>query len=493
MGRRRMMDRSESSFGQTGGPALSNPVIVLELNELAPALMDRFIAQGALPGFAQLRSESITCITDPEEAVPNLEPWIQFVTVHTGLSYQEHGVFLLGDGPKFKAPRIWDLVADAGQKAWICGSMNSAIQSKHAKNLFVLPDPWATGVEPNPPGMFDAFYNLVRTYVQEYTRDKPPLTRGDYLRFGRFMVSNGLSPKTVFDTLRQLAGERGGGTRWKRAAILDRLQWDVFRHNYRKLQPALSTFFVNSTAHYQHFYWRNMQPELFDLRDEASQETGLENAILEGYVRMDRIVRECLALAGDDATVVLCTGLGAQPMLKYDADGGKQIIRTIDVDQLMTYLGVTQAYRYAPVMSDQFHLTFDSEADALAAQARMKALRTEDGREVMMAQIKGAALFCGVETEIMPPATAEVSTPFNNQRRRFADLFYPAQGLKSGMHHPDGILWIRTPDRQHVEVKRKVLLREIAPTLLELAGVRTDHRFALPPMPEVRQAVAVAA
>jgi hypothetical protein len=463
---------------------VTSPVIVLELNELTPALMDRFIAEGHLPGFARLRSESIACVTDAEETAPNLEPWIQWVTVHTGLSFQEHRAFLLGDGPKLNAPRIWDLVADAGERAWICGSMNSAVRSKRLENLFILPDPWAVDIDPNPAGMFEPFHHFVRTYVQEYTRDKPPLTRGDYLRFVRFMAENGLTPNTVIGALRQLAGERGG-LRWRRATILDRLQWDVFRHVYRRLKPTLSTFFVNSTAHFQHFYWRNMQPELFDLRDEASRETGLENAILYGYQRMDRIVQESLALAGDAATVVLCTALGAGPMLKYDADGGRQVIRAIDLDALMGFLGVTQAYRYAPVMSEEFNLIFESEVDAVAAWSRLTALKTDDGRDVMKVLRERSVLHCGVQIMMMPSAEAEVLTPFNNHRARFGDLFYPAQGLKSGMHDREGILWIRTPERRHVEVNRKVLLREIAPTLMDLTGVKTDHRFALPPMREI--------
>ncbi len=465
---------------------MTNPVIVLELNELTPALMDRFIAQGHLPGFARLRSESIACVTDAEEAPPNLEPWIQWVSVHTGLSYAEHGVFLLGDGPKLEAPRIWDMVADAGERAWICGSMNSAVQSSRLENLFVLPDPWAVDVEPRPAGIFDAFHHFVRTYVQEYTRDKPPLSRGDYVRFVRFMVENGLSSKTVFGVLRQLASERDGGSRWKRATILDRFQWDVFRHNYRRLKPTLSTFFVNSTAHFQHFYWRNMQPELFELQGAGGRETGLENAILYGYQQMDRIVQDCLALAGDDATVVLCTALGARPLLKYEADGGKQIIRALDLDAVMTFAGLSQAYRYAPVMSEEFNLVFDSDAEAAVAEARLRALVMDDGREVMGVGREGATLHCGVKIMTMPPGGADVVTPFNNGRTRFGDLFYPAQGLKSGMHDPAGLLWIRKPDRRFVEVKRKVSLREIAPTLLDLAGVKTDHHFALPAMQEIR-------
>ena len=64
-------------------------------------------------------------------------------------------------------------------------------------------------------------------------------------------------------------------------------------------------------------------------------------------------------------------------------------------------------------------------------------------------------------------------------------LFYPLESVRSGMHHPDGILWIRTPQRAHSVVDRKISLTEIAPTLLELAGVRTNHRFASAPISEV--------
>ena len=47
--------------------------------------MDQFIAEGKLPHFARLKAESQVYITDAEEIAPNLEPWIQWVTVETGL------------------------------------------------------------------------------------------------------------------------------------------------------------------------------------------------------------------------------------------------------------------------------------------------------------------------------------------------------------------------------------------------------------------------
>jgi hypothetical protein len=468
---------------------MTRPVIVLEFNELTPALIERFIDAGDLPGFARLRSESVVSVTDAEERAPNLEPWIQWVTVHTGLSFQEHGVFLLGDGAKLAAPRIWDVVADAGERAWICGSMNSAITARRRENLFLLPDPWAVDVAPSPPGEFEAYFNFVRAQVQEYTRDRAPLRATDLARFVGFMVGAGLSPRTVADTVRQLAGEFQRGTRWRRAPILDRLQWDVFRHFYRKLRPAFSTFFVNSTAHYQHFYWRHMEPERFTHSPQPGRDVGAAEAIRFGYQRMDRIVQEVLALAGDEATVVLCTALSGQPLLKYEAVGGKQIIRVTAIERLLDYLGVEGAPAYAPVMSEEFHLVFASAADAQDAETRLTSLHAAAGEPVMAVQRQGADLLCGVKLMTMPPAEIEATSRFSNRPAPFGELFYLAQDAKSGMHHPDGVFWVRTPSRRHQRVQRKVPLREVAPTLLALSGVPTDHRFPAQPLPELADAI----
>ena len=62
-------------------------VILLEFNELCPSLMGQFIQQGKLPNFQRFYNESAVYTTDAEEQPPNLEPWIQWVTVHTGQPY----------------------------------------------------------------------------------------------------------------------------------------------------------------------------------------------------------------------------------------------------------------------------------------------------------------------------------------------------------------------------------------------------------------------
>ena len=100
-------------------------VLLVEFNELTPALMDRFIAEGRLPNFARMRRESLVYTTHAEEREPDLEPWIQWVTVHSGLPYREHRVFHLGQGHDLTARRVWDVGAAPGPRQPVSGSIKA--------------------------------------------------------------------------------------------------------------------------------------------------------------------------------------------------------------------------------------------------------------------------------------------------------------------------------------------------------------------------------
>jgi len=54
----------------------------------------------------------------------------------------------------------------------------------------------------------------------------------------------------------------------------------------------------------------------------------------------------------------------------------------------------------------------------------------------------------------------------------FFQYFYQVEGL-SGMHHQDGIFWIRTPQRHHVVIAEKLPLRMVAPTIVDLLNMET--------------------
>jgi hypothetical protein len=348
-------------------------------------------------------------------------------------------------------------------------------------NGFFLPDPWSIGVEPYPAGRFEDFYHYVRRNVQEHSRDKMVMSKSEHLAFLTFMMRNGLSWDTLKATLAQLWRERGGHFRWQRAMILDRMQWDIFAHLWKRERPDFSTFFINSTAHFQHMYWRNMDPGPFRIQPTESEQAEYRNAVLAGYQNMDALVGRCLEMAGPETTVILATALSQQPCLKYEEKSGKVGYRAIEPDDLFAFAGIDTDYRYAPVMSEQFHLYFKDESGAVEAKRLLLGLMVE-GQPLMYVKQDGHEVMAGcVISEKMRPEAAVRS--LGGATRTFGQLFYQAGGLKSGMHHPDGILWIRDQTREPNTSPRRVSLCHVAPTLLAHFGLPRQEFMTLGPLP----------
>jgi len=441
-------------------------LIVLEFNELTPRLMDQFINEGLLPNFARLRSESHVFVTDAAEHQDLLDPWIQWVTIHSGLSYAEHGVAHLNEGDKLTEPRVWDIVSRAGLKVWICGSMN--VGFKHPIDGWILPDPWSSG-DAYPRELND-FYHFVRRQVQEHSNESAPLRMSDALRFLFFLVSHGLSAGTVAAIVKQILAERSSDCRWKRAVLLDRMQWDLFCYHFRREGPAFSTFFLNSTAHFQHCYWRNLEPERFTIQPRDADQGRHKDSILFGYQEMDRIVGEALDLASGDTVLVMATGLSQQPYVSAEETGGKQAYRPHDIAKVPEIFGLGGVREVTPVMAEQFFIHHESEADARRSFALLKDVRTNGTRvfEEGCIELRGPEVFLGCSIRSELPEDSMLDLP-GGRRARFFDVFYLIKdSMKSGMHHPDGMLWIHMPDRQHSEAKEKILLTSVAPTLLTL-------------------------
>ncbi|BAZ48928.1 hypothetical protein NIES4103_15390 [Nostoc sp. NIES-4103] len=443
-------------------------IILLEFNELCPSLMQRFIQEGKLPNFQRFYEQSEVYITDAEEQAPFLEPWIQWVTVHSGLPYSEHQVFLLDEGYKLKAKSIWDILSEAGLKVWVCGSMNVNYHSP--LNGYIMPDFWSTKITPNTAELMP-YFRFVQKQVQEHTNDSVPLTRGDYLRFLGFMSSHGLSLQTINAIIQQLIREKiTAKYRWQRATIADKLQFDLFCWYYRKFKPQFSTFFINSTAHFQHMYWRNMEPEQFQVKPSATEQIEYEKAILFGYQEMDKLIGGFLSLLDSNTTLILSTALSQQPCLTYENIGGKHLYRPRKFEKLLEFAGINSKFVCTPVMAEEFHIRFENNQDATEAEQNLLALQVNQ-RPTMRLRRTGNDIYagCGIFDELPNDATLTIVN--SGKSIPFFKLFYQIEEIKSGMHHPDGILWIRKPNCQHSVHQEKVSLLTIAPTILELLEV----------------------
>lgn len=468
-------------------------VILIELNELTPALVDRFIEAGELPNFARLRGESQVYVTDAKARGEDLNPWVQWVTVHTGLDLEEHGIRFLSDGHKLTEPAIWDVVSRQNLPVLVFGSMNGRYDDD--LNGFVVPDPWSSGVAPHPASEFDTFYSFIRSAVQAHT-NPDGIPGVSTLDFVKWMARHGLSLETVARVAWQLLAEKVRPVDWKKAMILDRFQWDAFSWYYARQAPRFATFFSNSTAHYQHRFWRCMEPELFAAKPSDADLAAHKDAILCGYRNADDLIGRFLALADENTTLVFCTALGQQPYLGHESTGWRIYYRLKDAATLVNRLGLAMPFSYEPVMAEQFLLRFDNAEEGETARQLLGSATTEGQGATFHIQGTSEELLVRCrQTGDVPDGT---KLQIAGRDVAFFDVFYRVSGVKSSYHHPDGILWIRQPSRAHAVHPDKVPLRDIAPTVLDLLGIdvppsmRGRSLFApaesAPPLPSLTSA-----
>ena len=64
--------------------------------------------------------------------------------------------------------------------------------------------------------------------------------------------------------------------------------------------------------------------------------------------------------------------------------------------------------------------------------------------------------------------------------RPFRELFYMVHTMRSGRHHPDGVLWVR--DGQHRVIADRVPLTAVAPTVLAHFGIAPPEYMASEPL-----------
>ena len=92
-----------------------------------------------LNGFQKLFDQGIVN-TSSEKEYDNLEPWIQWPSVHTGKTYSEHKVFRLGDFVNSSDEQFFEKVEKAGYVVGAISPMNAS--NKLKKPAYFIPDPW---------------------------------------------------------------------------------------------------------------------------------------------------------------------------------------------------------------------------------------------------------------------------------------------------------------------------------------------------------------
>ena len=224
---------------------MPSKTLLLELNEVNFDAVRAYCERGEFPNLKWLLDHGAV-ETSSEARYELLEPWIQWVTAHTGLTYEQHKVYRLGDIVDTELPQIWEELEDHGAIVGAVSPMNAKNRTRNA--AFFIPDPW-----PDTPvtGSFLAkrLYDAISQAVNDNANSRIAPQSLVWLLFGALRFAR---PVNYSSYARLALGARNRS--WNKALFLDLLLSDVMIGLCRKSQPDFCSLFLNAAAHIQHHY-----------------------------------------------------------------------------------------------------------------------------------------------------------------------------------------------------------------------------------------------
>ncbi|MBT7583459.1 MAG: hypothetical protein HN572_10875, partial [Kordiimonadaceae bacterium] len=316
------------------------------------------------------------------------------------------------------------------------------------------------------------YQRFITSSVQEYTNENKGFTIGEYAKFLTFMLKNGLSISTIFKIIKQLATEKliDKNVYWKRAALLDRIQMDLFKNYYKKGDFDFTTFFANSTAHLQHAYWRFMEPEAFEIEASASDLAIYKDAVYFGYKSQDALIGEMLDMVDDNTVLILASALSQQPFIKREKTGGRHFYRPHNVEQMLADMDI-KPQDIQPTMTHQYMLRFKDDLETNKAKQKLLSWSYDDNKPVFGINVRGTDNSIYFDNSISELVDGDmiINDHYNNKKVKYSKYFYRINETKSGCHHPDGVLWFGTGNHKIMTEKASIL--DVFPTVSELLGV----------------------
>jgi hypothetical protein len=398
-------------------------LFLLELNEINFDFVRRYGAAGQLPTLSGLAARHGIGTTLSETEYAHVEPWIQWVTAHTGKRFSEHKVFRLGDIVKADLDQIWEVLERAGVRVGAMSPMNAA--NRLSAPAFFVPDPWtATKISADSPTR--ALYEAISQAVSDNATERLTLRSALMLLRG-FLRHVPMSRWPLYAGL----ASRLAGRSWLRAVILDQLLSDAFVSLVKRTQPQFASLFLNAGAHIQHHYMFSSRAYSGERKNPDWYLRAGEDPILDIYTAYDEIVAMVLK-AFPKARVIIATGLHQDPYPAVTFYWRLKDHRAFVRQAGMEFASVE------PRMSRDFVLTFkDAQQAATAAKLLTQATVKHDGAKAFEVDNRGDTLFCTLvyEGDLKPGMTILI-----NERELDLGAAVSFIAIKNGHHNSMGYL-----------------------------------------------------
>lgn len=398
-------------------------ILQIELNEINFDAVRAYGERGHLPVLNELVERHGITQTTSEQRYEELEPWIQWVTAHSGLTLEEHRVFRLGDIVDHDIPQIWEHLEQAGLRVGAVSPMNAKNRTQNA--AFFIPDPW-TQTRLTGSALHQKVYDAISQAVNDNAQSR--LTGQSLAALLQGLIKYG-RPANYARYVKLAAGVRSAS--WNKAMFLDLLLADMFIKANSQASPDFASLFLNAGAHIQHHYMFSSAVYQGELSNPDWLVKPGQDPVLDVYRLYDEILGQIRNLFPDHR-LIIATGLhqDPHPALTY-------YWRLRDHANFLRLIGVPFV-SVEPRMSRDFLISCKNEEEAARAASLLESCRAADGEDLFEVDNRGRDLF------VMLTYPHEITDGFSflvgNSQHEGLERHVAFVAIKNGQHNGTGYL-----------------------------------------------------
>ena len=396
---------------------------LLELNEINFDYIQWYIDHGySLPGFEWLMQQN-PVETYAEEKYEELEPWIQWPSVHTGKNFKEHQVFRLGDIVNTDHRQIFEKIEAQGFRVGAISPMNAA--NNLSNPTYFIPDPW-TKTTTSGNWLVKRLSEAVSQTVNDNSGGRISANSLLSIMLGYLF----LIPFKQKISLIKLA-MRSKGKPWNKALFLDTFLYGAHKTLSRATKTQFSTLFLNAGAHIQHHYFFN-SPAVGDT--ETNPEWYAPSSIdpiLDMLYSYDAIIQDLSKL--ENSELIVATGLSQKPYPRI-----KFYYRLQDHKNFLEQAGINFK-EVIPRMTRDFLIVFENQEHAASAAKILSDIETSDGKPLFgKINNRGTELFVILD---YPDEIIDQTCTLNNGMTIPLKKIVHFVAIKNGEHQTKGFVY----------------------------------------------------
>ena len=397
-------------------------LLLIQLNEINFELVKKYQNDIKFKFFNEDFFKNLT-ITNSEEKYDLLEPWIQWVSVYTGKSANEHQIFRLGDIGQYSGDLIFNSIEKLNKSVGIVCSMNVINNFKKIKYFFS--DPW-TNDRSGPGKEIEFISKTISEVVNLNSHKSIPVSL--YFKV-LFVLLVSFRFKNIFLYIKLILKFK---KKWNKALLLDLILHDLHIKLLSKNKTEFSSIFLNAGAHIQHHYFFNSR--YFKNKDISNPEWYVKkkyDPILDMLIFYDQILSEYKKL--NEYDIILATGLSQKP---YDRT--KYYYRLKNHNKFLKILNIDFA-EVEPRMTRDFLITFKNDMDKHQAIKKFNELNRINKKIIFSFEDRNKSIF--VTLSIQHEISKNDQILIDDNKKIFMKEHVVFVALKNGMHDQKGYFY----------------------------------------------------